>query len=198
MTKKGGIGDAKLKTDAAFRVVPLHDFAHTALQEWLDTGWAAWTGREPGPEDYVFPNADGDAWRPRAAEDVRFDCAIAGVPSQYKGHNLGEHALRRTFSTLLHVSGVAMPTITEVLGHSDGSTAVGHYVTMYLAPHYAAIKAIKGEYVYGVPASPTSKPKRAHGWEATMAAKAARNSARHRGFEPLAYGSGGRRSIQLS
>jgi excisionase family DNA binding protein len=97
---------------------------------------------------------------------------LAGIPSQYKGHPLTEHALRRTFATLLHASGVGTSTIGDVLGHSEGSTAFVHCITMMLKPHGDALRAI------------------VEGWHAMMAANVARKEARDRGFEPLTYGFG--------
>jgi integrase len=141
-TKNGYAQLDDLKTMNAFRVVPLHPVAIERLQWWKSGGWNAWVKRTPGDDDFVFPNASGESWRPRSAELLREDLANAGVPTRYNGYALTEHGLRRTFSTLLHQAGVPTSTITEILGHSDGSTAADFYIYRYLPPHAEAIRRI--------------------------------------------------------
>ena len=142
-TKSGYAKRDDLKTENALRLVPLHEVALARLRWWHDEGWERWVGRKPQPHDYVFPNAKGASWRPKAAQMLREDLAAAGVPTRYKGHPLTEHALRRTFATLLDRAGVARSTITEILGHSDGSTAAEFYIQRALQPHAEAIARIK-------------------------------------------------------
>jgi len=145
-SKEGYAKLAELKTENSFRVVPLHDLARERLRWWHDEGWQEWVGRKPTNDDFVFPNSEGKGWRPRAAQLLREDLAMAQVPTRYNGYAMTEHALRRTFSTLLHRAGVPTSTITEILGHSDGSTAADFYIYRYLPPHGEAIRRISIEF----------------------------------------------------
>jgi integrase len=142
-SKKGYAQLDDLKTDSSFRFVPLHPLALARLRWWWEHGWMAWVGRAPTAEDFVFPNEKGKSWRPKAASYLRQDLGAARVPIHYNGYLLTEHALRRSFSTLMHKAGVPTPTITEILGHSDGSTAMDHYIFRYLHPHAEAIRRIQ-------------------------------------------------------
>ena len=142
-TKKGYAQPDELKTETSFRVVPLHTIALKRMAWWKKEGWLAWVGRAPTEDDYVFPSSKGTQWRPRSAQLFREDLANAGIPTRYNGHPMTEHALRRTFSTLLHRAGVPTSTITEILGHSDGSTAADFYIYRYLPPHAEAIRRIR-------------------------------------------------------
>ena len=45
-------------------------------------------GSEPTEDDFVFPNAKGQSWRPKAASQLREDLAAARIPTRY-----GEHPL---------------------------------------------------------------------------------------------------------
>jgi integrase len=141
-SKKGYARPEELKTETSFRVVPLHEVALERIVWWRKEGWREWVGRSPNDDDYVFPNSKGESWRPRSAQLLREDLANAGVSTRYNGHPITEHALRRTFSTLLHRAGVPTSTITEILGHSDGSTAADFYIYRYLPPHADAIRRI--------------------------------------------------------
>ncbi len=87
-----------------------------------------------------------------------------------------------------------MTRVEEILGHSDGKTASEHYVTKYLEPHAAAVAKIRLDFE----APQQAAPNKGSSWDAMQAAKEARIAARHRGFEPLTYGSGGRHALRVS
>jgi integrase len=141
-TKNGYAQLDEMKTANSVRVVPLHDIPLARLRWWKSEGWRKFIEREPTDDDFVFPNARGQSWRPKAASQLREDLAAARIPTRYGEHPLTEHALRRTFSTLLHIAGVETSTISELLGHADGSTAGEFYIFRYLAPHAEAIRRI--------------------------------------------------------
>lgn len=60
----------------------------------------------------------------------------AGVP-QY-----GFHAYRHTFGTILAASGVALQTLSSLMGHSDISVTAKYYINVSAAEKIEAIKAI--------------------------------------------------------
>jgi integrase-like protein len=177
-------------------------------------------GRHPQPTDFVFPNASGEGWRPATAKMLRADLRAAGLPAAFQGHPYTAHATRRSFSTWLREAGVDAETRDRLMGHAPASVGERHYTAMtaaVLAKLRDAVELIEldlssGELIalpmravgevdpapqaVGLTADFTAgltagRSKRHH--KSSMISKA-----RHAGVEPATYGSGGRRSIQLS
>jgi integrase len=117
----------KTKTTASVRAVPLHVAAVEALKEWLSLGWEVHVGHAPRPEDPVFPNASGAAYRPRSADRFRNDASAAGLPTAVDGHPLTFHALRRTFATWLRAAGVPQEARQVLMGHVPRTAEERHY-----------------------------------------------------------------------
>jgi len=109
------------------RKVPLHASAATWLDWWKAEGWGAHVGRKPETDDYVFPNTDGKAWRPRAADLIRELLVAADMPEEFRlpDGETGDftwHALRRTFASLLSDAGAPGEAIDYLLGQSPRTT----------------------------------------------------------------------------
>lgn len=88
----------KTKTKSSKRKTPLHRAAVAAIREWLTEGWPAYVGRQPGPEDYLFPRPDGEPCRPKSARELREDLLRAGLPAELDGRPFEFKDLRATFA----------------------------------------------------------------------------------------------------
>jgi integrase len=142
----------KPKTKHAHRVLPLHSLALKALTDWKANGWVLLVGRNPRPIDPVFPNQLGDYHRPRSAELLRQDLALAGCPTLYAGqHPLDFHATRRSFATWLEANGVPGDLIDRMMGHAAKNVRKRHYSATDLELMRRAVETINLAY----PEAPT-------------------------------------------
>lgn len=149
----------------SFRVLPLHPLAMAALELHRKT-WKMLVGRNPNPQDPIFPRdkyslshggkvgdfITGDF---RAAGVFRKDLERLNLPSSYQGNNYTFHALRRTFASLLEGFGAEESRISTLLGHGSRSVARNHYLssnieslrnTIHLLP-FEKLVTIGGEVV---------------------------------------------------
>lgn len=132
------------KTENGMRPVPLHRFLTDALAWWREVGWAQWVGRKPRDRDLLFPNGDGEPCRPRSADNIRDDLALAGLAGTYgpKKHNIVFHALRATFSTWLEEADVSDSVRARLMGQGGVSTADNWYTSKELARLQKGIEAL--------------------------------------------------------
>jgi hypothetical protein len=75
----------KTKTKSSNRKGPLHRAAVAAIREWLIEGWPAYVGRQPGPDDYLFPRPDGKPCRPKSARELGEDLERGDGPRSLMG-----------------------------------------------------------------------------------------------------------------
>lgn len=111
------------------RIIPLHPSAVKALRWWKATGWREYVGRDPTPEDPVFPSPNGDYSAARVPDLFRADLKTAELPKLFDGkHPFTFHAIRRTFMSLLEAEGVPRELIGALAGHAGKGVADRHYI----------------------------------------------------------------------
>jgi integrase len=147
-TKSFPSKSAQLKTRWSERQIPIHPTLRPILDEWLSGGWRAYVGREPKPDDPVFPDAEGNPFRePRSTEFVE-DLGLAGCPTEYNGITLTTYSLRHTFATLMLESGVDSDARNRLMGHRPQDVkALAYQVTQlrYLFKEISKIPPIVAE-----------------------------------------------------
>lgn len=127
---KGPKGFAKPKapkTRSSKRTLPLHLCPGGAIDEWLADGWAELVGRDPKPEDYLFPRPDGGPSRPRSAELLREDLRAAGLPDTVDGKPVEMKSTRSSFLTWLSELGVSDAIRKRLAGHRASDVTERHY-----------------------------------------------------------------------
>jgi hypothetical protein len=73
------------KTRWGVRNIPLHPSLLPALDEWLEHGWRRHVGRDPRPDDFPFPDENGEPFREERSTDFTADLKRADCPTTYKG-----------------------------------------------------------------------------------------------------------------
>lgn len=115
------------KTRAGRRVVPIHPAVLPELVAWRERGWRALVGRDPRPEDPVFANSAGVAWRPRSAHFFREDLEAAGLSTTFEGEPFEFRSTRRSGATWLEANGAPSDIADRIIGHSARSVRQRHY-----------------------------------------------------------------------
>jgi integrase len=130
------------KTKWGHRSVALHPALVAPLDEWVASGWAAWVGRQPTPEDYVFSDSKGVPHRDHDGDILRRDLEAAGCPTAFEGKPLSVYALRHLFSTLLMESHAQDAAHDRMMGHRPKDTKTLNYsakLVSFLAVEIARI-----------------------------------------------------------
>lgn len=116
-----------VKTKNANRLLPVHPDLWVRLHAWLETGWAAYVGRQPTPEDVILPTPDGKPFREERADEFRDMLAEMNLPTSFAGIPLTPYAIRHTFSTLAKRVGIPDEDRDYLMGHTPKSTRATNY-----------------------------------------------------------------------
>ncbi len=116
-----------LKTRWCERGVPVHPFLWARLQPWLDSGWASFVGREPRPEDPLFPDAEGFPFREERSAPFVADLVTAGCPTTFRGLKLTPYAIRHTFATMIKRFQIDPDVRDPLMGHRPKNTRGMNY-----------------------------------------------------------------------
>lgn len=119
------------------RIVPVHPVLLAILREWAESGFEAYTGRKPTPEDYIVPELDGfGAWNCFGAHTSyrRFQeaCELVGIRARTL------HACRHTFVTLCRRGG-ARADVLERVSHNASGKMIDRYTHFDWAPLCEAV-----------------------------------------------------------
>jgi integrase len=120
-------GVQTLKTKWSKRNIPVHPALRPGLDEWIASGWEAWTGRAHTQDDFVFVNRDGTPYREEHADTFRADLEAAGCATTFAGEALTPYALRHMFSTLLTEGHAADAAHDRLMGHRPRDTKTLNY-----------------------------------------------------------------------
>jgi integrase len=105
------------KTDAGYRVLPLHPALLARLQEWKETS-------KPESDDaFIFPGSKGT---PRSDSTMMTDY-IKPAARKVGIEGFGYHALRHSYKTWLAGKGVVLTQQKDLLGHADIATTANVY-----------------------------------------------------------------------
>jgi integrase len=116
------------KADSS-RKMPIHPELGKALAWWKESGWRAYVGREPQPEDPIFPTPNGEFATPRSSEFLRLDLLKAKLSDKYDDeYPYDFHSTRRTFATLLDKESKNQACVKHLMGHSADGVTARHYL----------------------------------------------------------------------
>ena len=109
------------------RRLPVHASLRVLLDAWIAEGWRKHVGRAPTPDDVLFPDPSGNAFRDPSCEDFLADVARAGCATVVQGVALDVYSLRHTFATIARRAGVSSDARDRLLGHRPKDTKAMHY-----------------------------------------------------------------------
>jgi len=118
---------APLKTVWARRKIPVHPSLVPVLDAWLSEGWRRYVGREPKPDDFLFPDASGAPFRELSCEEFLADVGRAGCSTMKDGVRLELYSLRHAFATAARRAGIPSDARDRLLGHRPRDTKSLHY-----------------------------------------------------------------------
>jgi integrase len=131
------------------RVVPVHPVLLHILREWAETGFEAYTGRKPTPDDYVVPELDGfGVWGCYGSHTSYWAfvkaCEVAGV--RYRTL----HSCRHTFVTLCRRGG-ARADVLERVSHNAAGAMIDRYTHFDWEPLCEAVLCLRLERLPDAP-----------------------------------------------
>lgn len=107
------------------RLVPVHPALLAILSQWAETGFEAYTGRKPTPDDYIVPELDGfGVWNCYGSHTSygAFIKACEAVGVRYRT----VHSCRHTFVTLCRRGG-ARADVLERVSHNARGEMIDRY-----------------------------------------------------------------------
>ena len=130
------------------RMNPMHSQLATWLEWWRSEGWAAFVGRAPTDEDFVFPDSEGDMCRPRDPDTLRKWMAKATLPTSFILQDGTEepftfNAIRRTFASLLGDLDVDGELLDDLIGHKPRSVRARHYQGTWFERKLRAVERLQ-------------------------------------------------------
>ncbi len=143
--EKGEGGFAKVKapkTKGSKRTMPLHSVAMAKLLQWREK-WSELVGREPKPDDFVFPGPTGGPARPKSAAQMREDLERIGLPGTIRGQSVTFKATRASFATWLDEAGVPEQVRKRLMGHAVRDVTEKHYTVRELEQLARAVATIE-------------------------------------------------------
>jgi len=139
--------DPVLKTADSERDLPLNPDELAWLDWWWSEGWAAWVGHDPKPTDLIFPNHEGNPWRPNSSELLQRWLKKAKLETEFVTRK-GDRkrfvwtTLRHSFATRLRRAGAEADVKDALLGHAPESTRERHYEGEAWQEMCAAVNAL--------------------------------------------------------
>jgi len=132
------------------RVVPVHPELLAILEIWAETGFEAYTGRKPTPEDYIVPELDGFAvWNCYGSHTSHYAfvkaCAAAGV--RYRT----VHSCRHTFVSLCRRGGARADVLERVSHNARGGAIIDVYTHFDWQPLCEAVLCMRLEWLPDAP-----------------------------------------------
>lgn len=131
------------------RLVPVHPVLLAILRDWAESGFEAYTGRKPTPEDYIVPELDGFAvWNCYGSHTSywAFVKACAAVGIRYRT----VHSCRHTFVTLCRRGG-ARADVLERVSHNASGKVIDRYTHFDWQPLCEAVLCMRLESLPNAP-----------------------------------------------
>lgn len=123
------------------RLVPVHPALLAILSQWAETGFEAYAGRKPTPEDYVVPEVNGFLDLRCFSEHKSYyafikACEVAGVRFRTV------HSCRHTFVTLCRRGG-ARADVLERVSHNAAGAMIDRYTHFDWEPLCEAVLCLR-------------------------------------------------------
>ncbi len=160
---EGAATRRKPKSKASKRLVPIHPLALAELTRWRAEGWRAHVGRDPKPDDPVFPSKSGTPFRPPSALLFRKDLVAAGMAPDFADDEGTTEAFdfrstRRSGATWLTAHDVSASVADRLMGHAAQSVREKHYAASDLGLMARAIETITLDLASPAPPGDTCNP----------------------------------------